>query len=1142
MKRRLIYIFSIVSVFCLTLLTSCYLFGSSKSNPTAEFKNLSYNTETNTVSFDVSISDSSNIGSNYNLVLTDSQGTPQDSKEISDISSTISESFTNLVQGTTYILRVTCEYGSTTNVIGSKYFVAEESASTNTSSSLGITYSDSTIEYDGDNHYLYAYYGSQAITENCTNTINNVTYYYNYDGTNEAVKYPGTYTFSLNIYKVVGTRLNKRYQLLETLTATLTITKAKRLYDFSDETVEYTQSEYIYPISVDGLTYNIVDENNNETTAINPGTYTVNYDFVGNDYYEASSGSYTLTITKASIISYLSSQTTTLDDSGKASATVDSSDFSVSDLAYSVKYYDLNCNEIDEITESGTYIYEVTVTGNDYYETLVVSNMLYVVADSSTQVIVSRAMSFSVETQNGRAKTINYYNYIELYNQNLDSVDLSLVTLNISGTNVKLSSTLAGHSTYVILVYSYAKSISFSSGYSRYQIDFTSYADYSVKNTNEEKLSNVNLTYNGIVNNYTFTTSYDDFDAILQYSASDITNNSFVYSYTNPEDIDDVVSTLKSYTYTNLAPALLFNSDIETISESRITELYDVEARDALGEEITVDSTCVNTTNVCAENVGKTVIVTYTIKDSYGNVTTRSRKVLVVDEEKPIVEITEGSSLTLDLNANVDLLSYFYVTDTVDGDITVTSDMISTDLDTTIAGAYKVTLTVSDKAGNTTIYTITIRVGITYSYLDTISSETIKISDTGEANAMPSSGNVNVLVVPVAFSSSTSSTSISTINAVFNGNSTKLATESVSSYYQKSSYGKLNLSFDVYSSWIKMPKLYTYYDKNIEELISYALDYVSKSYDLSKYDSDSDGYIDSIWFIYDINYDSDTDYFWAWTSDMSSYSLKYNNKSVGKIAFASLEFSDSSDSYYTSFNEYNTGKYTARTYIHETGHLLGLEDYYDYDYDYTVGVSHNMYGQSMMDENIGDLDAASKLLLGWVNPIVVSEADTVTIGSTALSGENVILISKNIVSNKTIFSEYILLEFWTSDGLNSFDASKSFGTDAYGIRVLHLDATINYVNGRATLTTGSRPSYFKYNNTDDDSKNFLETLALNPNSIYNSRTKTYNVKNNVLFTDTTKVFGKDYYSTFTYNDSSKIDFTFQITSLTNSSATIEINF
>lgn len=1139
MKRRLVYIFSIVSIFCLSLLTSCF-FTQSKTYPEASFSNLKYDTDTNTLTFDVNITDSSSMGSNYKLLLTDSNDETSVSKDLSDISNTISESFSGLTSGATYILKVTCEYDSNTNVIGSKYFVASTDTEANTTTTLGITYSDSTIEFDGSNHYLYAYYGSQAITENCTNTINNVTYYYKYDSANEFGKYPGSYTYSLNIYKVVGSMFNQRYQLLETLSATLTITKASTLYNFSDETLSYTGSDYVYPISVEGLTYSITDSNGDSSKAINPGTYTVSYNFTGNDYYEATSGNYILTITKGTIISYLTSQITTLED-GEANAIVDSSDFSVSGLSYSIKYYDLNNNELDKITETGTYIYEVTVTGNEYYETLVVSNTLYVVEDQDTSVIVSRVMSFSVETQNGRNATYNYYNYVELYNQNLESVDLSEITLTVDGTKIKLSSTLAGHSTYVVLVYSYAKTITFQSGYSRYQINFTDYADYSAKNTNATKLESITVSYNGIVNNYQFSTEYDDYDAILQYSSSNLKTNSFVYSYTNPSDIDSVIDTLKSYTYTNLAPSLIFNNTIETISETRISELYDVLAYDALGNEIIVDASCVDTSLVCADNVGKTVTITYTIKDSYGNTTTRTRQVVVVDEEAPTVELNEGQSLSVELNANINLLNYFYVTDAHDGDIEVTSDMISTELDTSIAGAYKVVLSVSDKAGNVAVYTITIRVGITYSYLDTIVSQTVKTKDTGEANAMPSSGNVKVLVVPISFANESSS-SISTIEACFNGNSTKLATESVSSYYQKSSYSKLNLSFDVYSSWIQMPKKYTYYDSNIKELISYALSYVSKSYDLSKYDSDSDGYIDSIWFIYDINYDSDTNYFWAWTSDLSSYSLSYDNKSVGKVAFASLEFSDSSDSYYQSFNEYQSGKYTARTYIHETGHLLGLEDYYDYDYDYSVGVSHNMYGQSMMDENIGDLDAASKLLLGWVNPIVVSETDTVTIGSTAKSSDNVILISKNIESKKTIFTEYILLEFWTSDCLNAYDASKSFGTNAYGIRVLHLDATINYVNGKATLTTGSRPSYYKYNNTDDDTKNFLETLAVNPSSIYNSKTKTYNVKNNVLFTDTTKVFGKDYYSSFTYNDSTKLDFTFQITDLTNSSATIQINF
>lgn len=1139
MKNKFKYILSVLSVFACLALVGC-TYGSTSENPSAEFSNLVYDTETHTVTFDVNITDNAKKGSNYQIVLSDSANTISTTKEITDISSTVSSSFDSLTDGTTYVLNVTSDYDSKTNVIGSKYFTASADTETSSSSSLGVTYSNSEIEYDGQSHYLYASYGTQTITSDCINTIDNVTYKFQYDKTNSYAKIPGTYTYNLYIYKITGTLWNRKQELVDTLQATLTINKASSVYNFSDETMRYTGEAYTFPVSLSGLTYTICDSNGETSDAVNPGTYTVSYSFTGNDYYNACTGSYTLTISKALISSYLTNQIVALDDEKNASVSVDSSDFSISGLNYSIKYYDLNGNEIEKITTTGTYIYEVTVLGNDYYETLVDSHYLYVTSEETESVFISRVTSFSVESSNGRYDTtINYYNYVELFNQNSQSVDLSKVSLSISGTNVALSGTLAGHSTYTVLVYSYSKTITFSSGYNRYQINFTNYSDYAVKNTNEVKLTKASITYNNITRNYTFETSYDDYNAILNYSKSNLSNNSLVYSYTNPESIEDVVDILNNYTYTNLEPTLTYNSTLTTISETRINELYDVSAYSALGEEITVTEDMVDTSSITSENVGKTVKVIYNITDSYGNVSQRERSLIVVDEEKPIIELNEGYSYIVDLNANVDLTKYFTAYDAVDGTITITSDMISGSLDTSIAGAYPITITVSDKAGNIESVTFTIRVGVTYTYLDTIASQTIKTEDTGEANAMPSSGNVRVLVVPIAFSS-TSVSKISAIEAAFNGSS-NLANESVASYYNKSSYGKLNLTFDVYSSWVKAPKTYTYYDDHIEELITYALNSIKNSYDFSNYDSDSDGYIDSIWFIYDMDYVSSSNYFWAWTSDFSSYvTTKYNNKSVGKIAFASLEFTDSSDSYYSSFAEYKSGKYTARTYIHETGHLLGLEDYYDYDYDKTVGVSHCMLGQSMMDENIGDLDAASKLLLGWVNPVVISESDTVTISSTALGSENVILISKNIKTSKTIFSEFILLEFWTADVLNSYDSDMSFGSDAYGIRVLHLDSTINYVNGVATLTTGSRPSYYKYNNTDDDTKNYLETLALNPSSVYNSRTEEYTVKNNVLFADTNKVFGKDYYSSFTYNNGNKIDFTFQITNISSSSVTISV--
>jgi len=58
------------------------------------------------------------------------------------------------------------------------------------------------------------------------------------------------------------------------------------------------------------------------------------------------------------------------------------------------------------------------------------------------------------------------------------------------------------------------------------------------------------------------------------------------------------------------------------------------------------------------------------------------------------------------------------------------------------------------------------------------------------------------------------------------------------------------------------------------------------------------------------------------------------------------------------------------TIIHETGHALGLADYYDYDD--SVGPRGGMGGLDIMDGVWGDHNAYSKWILGWLHPEVVA--------------------------------------------------------------------------------------------------------------------------------------------------------------------------
>ena len=72
--------------------------------------------------------------------------------------------------------------------------------------------------------------------------------------------------------------------------------------------------------------------------------------------------------------------------------------------------------------------------------------------------------------------------------------------------------------------------------------------------------------------------------------------------------------------------------------------------------------------------------------------------------------------------------------------------------------------------------------------------------------ALPSLGKPKALVIPVEFPDCTAESkkySIDKIETAFNGNSQDVEWESVNSFFKKSSYGKVDVDFDVMTSWFK---------------------------------------------------------------------------------------------------------------------------------------------------------------------------------------------------------------------------------------------------------------------------------------------------------------------------------------------------
>ena len=334
-------------------------------------------------------------------------------------------------------------------------------------------------------------------------------------------------------------------------------------------------------------------------------------------------------------------------------------------------------------------------------------------------------------------------------------------------------------------------------------------------------------------------------------------------------------------------------------------------------------------------------------------------------------------------------------------------------------------------------------------------------SSEGNAIGLPSTGTYNALVIPVKFSGDTiTQAQLDKLNKAFNGTSADTGWESVKTYYQKASYGKLNITFDV-QPVCRMQYSSSYYEnltatdeqsgqdyKNGDNVILHeALAKLDSAIDFSKYDTNNDGSIDAVYLIYSapVDYSNDS-FFWAYVT-WDGTDNQYDNKYAYYYMFTGLDFMDEGSA--------NNGSMTinTETFIHETGHLLALDDYYDYDSN--AGCNEGLGGCAMMDWNIGDHDAYSKIMMGWTDATIVNETQTITIKSLQKQGD-VILIPLSF--DNSYFCEYLLIDLYSAQGLNELRSEHGstvlYGGAEYGVRIYHISSSANnpYNNNYGSFT------------------------------------------------------------------------------------------
>ena len=318
----------------------------------------------------------------------------------------------------------------------------------------------------------------------------------------------------------------------------------------------------------------------------------------------------------------------------------------------------------------------------------------------------------------------------------------------------------------------------------------------------------------------------------------------------------------------------------------------------------------------------------------------------------------------------------------------------------------------------------------------------------------PTTGSPAVLVIPVEFSDVTAASKGYDTDVIVDIFSKNGDTDyySVYDYYYISSYGQLNLDITVLDYWFT-PKnnssfyynaTYDYYGTEVaigdQLIMDEALAYLATTMDLSKFDSDNNGIIDSVVLVNTLDID-DEDFYWAYRywniyTDDDGYYYEYDGVSANDYIWASYQFIY--ESYDSKGNvTYNDTTRNPYTFIHEFGHVLGLDDYYDTEY-----INHPMNGCDMMDGMTGDHNAFSKFNLGWITNsrlVVADTSVTLTLEDFSKNGDTII-IANNWDEKLGAYQEYYIVVYYTNNGLNAGDKYGYFARD--GIVVYHINATL----------------------------------------------------------------------------------------------------
>jgi len=230
---------------------------------------------------------------------------------------------------------------------------------------------------------------------------------------------------------------------------------------------------------------------------------------------------------------------------------------------------------------------------------------------------------------------------------------------------------------------------------------------------------------------------------------------------------------------------------------------------------------------------------------------------------------------------------------------------------------------------------------------------------------LPAVGNQRVLTLLIDFSDLAGFSDPAEVHDQLFGDGVNgfFPKESLRNFYRRSSYGLLDIDGSTLG-WYTTPYPRSDVEQTTagrEALIQEVIEHFdAEGHDFTQYDNDGDGYLDYVIIIWAGPHQDWAEFWWGYKTNYRNSSFIVDGMRLGTYSWQWENYS-------------YPGPFNPEVVIHETGHALGLPDYYDYDD--SIGPDGGVGGLDQMDANWGDHNCFSKYVLGWLEPQSFNESN-----------------------------------------------------------------------------------------------------------------------------------------------------------------------